>query len=312
MLEVIPEQGESKVKYFVSAFSAAALWGFMSIPLRAIQAWPAEDILYYRILTSMVLIWGFILLFRRKQLRTDRSYLQAMGPSEQRRLVGLTVLASFLIMSNWFAFIYAVNYISVQSAAFAYMICPLLTTVAAFFLLKEELSKLKLAGLVVALISVLMLMQGSLIEVVWSVSVALFYALYLVVQRVIKRVDKLNLLAIQITICSLFIIPFLIIQGHEVPVSFVFWSNMIIIAGVFTIIPLYLSMYALNGLSSSTTGILIYINPIIAFFVAIFYFNESVSLFKLAAYGVLLVAVMLFNWEFLKGNKPASQNKSLN
>lgn len=260
----------------------------------------------------MVLIWGFILLFRRKQLRTDRSYLQAMGPSEQRRLVGLTVLASFLIMSNWFAFIYAVNYISVQSAAFAYMICPLLTTVAAFFLLKEELSKLKLAGLVVALISVLMLMQGSLIEVVWSVSVALFYALYLVVQRVIKRVDKLNLLAIQITICSLFIIPFLIIQGHEVPVSFVFWSNMIIIAGVFTIIPLYLSMYALNGLSSSTTGILIYINPIIAFFVAIFYFNESVSLFKLAAYGVLLVAVMLFNWEFLKGNKPASQNKSLN
>src|SRR5690606_14399744 len=142
-------------------------------------------ILYYRILSSMILIWTFILLFRRKQWRADRNYIQAMGPTEKKRLLGLTVLASLLIMANWFTFIYAVNYISVQSAAFAYMICPLLTTVAAFFLLKEELSRLKQAGLIVALVSVLMLVQGSLIEVIWSVSIALFYALYLVVQRVI-------------------------------------------------------------------------------------------------------------------------------
>lgn len=312
--ETVPDgttgQADNKVKYFVSAFSAAALWGFMSIPLRAIQTWPAEDILYYRILSSMVLIWAFILLFRRQQWRADRNYIQAMGSTEKKRLLGLTVLASLLIMANWFTFIYAVNYISVQSAAFAYMICPLLTTVAAFFLLKEELSRLKQAGLIVALVSVLMLVQGSLIEVIWSVSIALFYALYLVVQRVIQRVDKLNLLAVQISICSLFIIPFLTIQGHEMPQSFVFWSNIIIIAVIFTIIPLYLSMFSLNGLSSSTTGILIYINPIIAFLVAIFYFHESVNTIKLTAYGILLIAVVLFNWEFLQGNNRTSQNKS--
>lgn len=304
------EENQGKLKYFVSAFSAAALWGFMSIPLRLIKAWPAEDILYYRILSSVVLIWIFILIFRKKQLHADLKYLKTLGPTEKKRLFWLSLIASFLIMGNWFTYIYAVNNISVQSAAFAYMVCPLITTVAAYFILKESLSTLKKIGLIVALISVLMLLQGSWIEVLWSISVALLYALYLVVQRVIKHVDKLNLLAVQISICSLFILPLLLVQGHAVPVSLTFWTNIIIIAVVFTIIPLYLSMFALNGISSSTTGILIYINPIIAFLVAIFYFHEEVDAVKLIAYGILLIAVVLFNWEFLQQINKAGQNKS--
>ncbi len=211
------------------------------------------------------------------------------------------VLASFLIMGNWFTYIYAVNHISVQSAAFAYMVCPLLTTLAGYLILREGLSRLKKIGLVIALVSVLMLAQGSLIEVIWSVAVALLYALYLVVQRVIQYVDKLNLLAVQITLCSLVTIPLLLMGGSGLPEATVFWWNITVIAVLFTIIPLYMSMYALNGISSSTAGILIYINPIIAFAVAIFYFHEPVSLTRLTAYGILLISIVLFNWEFVRG-----------
>lgn len=232
-------------------------------------------------------------------------YIRALGRSDKKRLLYLTLLASFLIMGNWFTYIYAVNHISVQSAAFAYMVCPLLTTLAGYLILKEQLSPLKKVGLVIALLSVVLLAQGSLVEVIWSVAVALLYALYLVVQRVIQHVDKLNLLAVQITLCSLVILPFVLFggssSGNILPEAPVFWWNITIIAVIFTIIPLYMSMYALNGISSSTAGILIYINPIIAFGVAIFYFEEPVSLIKVLAYGILLISVVLFNWEFVQG-----------
>ena len=291
---------QGRLKYFAAAAIAAALWGFMSISLRAIQQWPSEDILYYRIFVSTVLIWPFILLFRRKKLNSSLRHLQSVSPAHRRRLIILTVIASLLIMGNWFTFIYAVNRVSIQSAAFAYLVCPLLTTLSAFFILKERLTGLKKIALAIALVSVILLARGSLHDVAWSVGIASFYALYLVVQRVIQQVDRLFILAVQLTLCSLLILPFLLSQHHPVPDSPVFWTNMTVIAVVFTIIPLYLSLYALNGISSTTVGILVYINPIIAFVIAVTYFNEPVLPYQLLAYLVLFFAVFLFNWGALQ------------
>src|SRR5690606_21733862 len=121
---------QGRLKYFAAAFFAAVLWGFMAIPLRAIQQWPSEDILYYRIFVSTALIWPFMLFFRRRKLNDSVRYLQSVSPKRRRQLASLTVMASLLIMGNWFTFIYAVNHVSIQSAAFAYLVCPLLTTLS--------------------------------------------------------------------------------------------------------------------------------------------------------------------------------------
>lgn len=291
---------QGRLTYFAAAFFAAVLWGFMAIPLRAIQEWPAEDILYYRIFVSSILIWPFIFLFRRKKLSASAHYLQSAPPAIRKRLIMLTVIASLLIMGNWFTFIYAVNNVSIQSAAFAYLVCPLLTTLAAFLLLKERLTGQKKVAIGIALVSVALLARGSLQDVAWSVGIASLYALYLVAQRVIQHVDRLVVLAAQLTICSLLILPFLLWQHHPLPTSPTFWINITIISIFFTIIPLYMSLYALNGISSTTVAILIYINPIIAFIIAVVYFHEPVYTYQLLAYVVLFFAVFLFNWGALQ------------
>lgn len=291
---------QGRLKYFAAAFFAAVLWGFMAIPLRAIQKWPAEDILYYRIFVSTALIWPFIIAFRNKQLSASVHHVQSGTPTLRIRLIVLTVTASLLITGNWFTFIYAVNHVSIQSAAFAYLVCPLLTALAAFLFLKERLTIFKKIAFSIALGSVILLAQGSLHDVAWSVGIASFYALYLVSQRIIKHVDKLVVLAVQLTLCSLFTLPFLLWQGHPLPISATFWINITVIAVFFTIIPLYMSLYALNGISSTTVGILIYINPIISFAIAVMYFHEPVHTYQLLAYLVLFLAVFLFNWEALR------------
>ncbi len=291
---------ESRKTYFFAAFLAPLIWGFMSIPVRWLKGWPADDILNFRILSGLVILWMYILVFRKKVLHQDIKHFTSLPLTGRKRAIMLTLFASICIFGNWYTYIYAINYISVQSAAFGYMICPLITTFTAFIVLKEKLNTWKWTALAFALVSVSLLASGSLIDGMWSLAIAALYAFYLISGRVLQGFDKLNVLAIQLSICSLFIIPILLLQGHPIPQGYVFWTSIILIAVVFTIIPLFLSMYALTRISSGTTGVLLYVNPIIAFLLAIFYFREPVDPHKYIAYGILIMAIILFNFQTLQ------------
>lgn len=291
-------------RYFSAAFLAPLIWGFMSIPVRWIKNYPAEDILYYRILVALFLLGIGTLLFRRQALRQDLALYKQLSLVEKRTAIRLVLLASALIFANWFTYIYTINAISIQAAAFAYLICPLITAIFAFLILKEKLSHLKKWALALALLSATMLATGSLTDTLWSIIIAAPFALYLIIQRVSKSFDKLNTLALQLCICALFVIPRLFINQHTIPTDPFFWGSITLIAVVFTIIPLFFSMYALTGISSTTSGILLYVNPIIAFSLAVLYFNEAVDPHKFLAYGLILLAILLFNGAVIKKIKP--------
>jgi len=302
---------KSNFRYFFAGILSFAIWGFFSIPLRNLKAYPSEEILYYRIFTSLVFIWLAIFIFRKKQLKADLDYLRSIEV-RKKRIILLQLAASTLLLSgNWYTYIYAVNNVSLQSAAFAYMVCPLITAFGGFIILKEELSRLKLVSLGIALLSILLLATGSLTEVFWSVVIASLYAFYLIIQRKMQNLDKLNVLAVQIALAVLWMLPVYLGKHAGTPNDPWFWGNIIVIAVFFTIIPLFMSLYSLIGIPSSTLGIIIYINPIIAFTVAIFYFGEEVDVHRLFAYGLLLVSVIVFNWGILKDILTFKGNKNI-
>ena len=291
---------KSKSRYLLAAFLSVAIWGFFSIPLRNLRAFPSEEILYYRIFTSLVVIWLAIFLFRRKELKQDIQYYKSTLPAAKKIIVYQIIGATILLTLNWYTFIYAINNVSIKSGAFAYMVCPLITAFGGYLILKEALSKLKLASLAIACISIIMLATGSFIEVLWSVIIAALYAFYLIIQRKMQHLDKLNVLALQITLAVILMLPFYIYHHENFPQGMWFWGHIVVIAALFTVIPLFLSLYALIGIPSSTLGIIIYLNPIIAFTVAVLYFDEHISAHQLFAYLLLLSAVFLFNWNLIK------------
>ncbi len=290
---------ESRLKYFIAALTATALWGFFSIPLRMLKAYPSDQILHYRILTSLSITWLIISLFRRKKLKEDIDRLKNLAPKRRKKVIVLTLLAGVLVTTNWFTFIYAVNHVSLTSAAFAYMVCPLLTAMGGFVLLKEHLTPIKLLAIGIALVSILILAQGSVRDVWWSVIIASLYAGYLIIQRVVVEIDKFNMLGLQLLLSTLLMLPLFIYHHDPFPSDTYFWTLIVIISVVFTIIPLFLSLYSLIGLPSSTMGILIYANPLVAFAVAFFYFQEPINQQQLTAYLLLLVAVVVFNWAMI-------------
>lgn len=115
-----------------------------------------------------------------------------------------------------------------------------------------------------------------------------------------SRSDKFNMLAVHLLIAAVFMLPLYIHSFKAIPLDLNFWINIVIISVFFTIIPLFLSLYALIGMPSSTIGIIIYLNPIVAFAVAFFYFHEDISMQQVYAYTLLLAAVAVFNWGVIK------------
>ncbi len=284
----------------LAALSANIIWGFMSIPLRLIKSYDADQILYYRIIVSFLISGLVVVFFNRKKLKTDIVYLSSIKGKNFSNLAILILVSGVFITLNWFTFIYVVNSVNLKSAAFAYMICPLITALGGFLLLKEELSKLKVIGIAIAVVSIFILATGLIHEVLWSIITAAFYAFFLIIQRKIQSINKLNMLAFQMVVALCLIIPMFFVFPQPVPTETAFWVNILIISSVFTVLPLLLSLIALTSLPSSTVGILIYINPVVAFSVAFFYFDERIQANQVFAYSLLVCAIVIFNFKIIK------------
>ena len=133
-------------------------------------------------------------------------------------------------------------------------------------------------------------------DLLYSVVVAFSYALYLVSQRKDYGTDRFLLLSGQVLFSALLLLACYPHFHGPVPQETRFYGLIAIIAVCFTIFPLFLNLYALKGLRSSTVGILLNINPLVGFILSITIFGEKVDVQQLLSYGTILVAVALFNW----------------
>jgi chloramphenicol-sensitive protein RarD len=129
----------------------------------------------------------------------------------------------------------------------------------------------------------------------------------LVSQRKNSELDKFLVLNIQLLFISLLILPFYPKYSGAIPTEPLFFTCLFCIVVFFTIIPLFLNLYALKGINSSTVGILMYINPIINFYLAIFYFKEQVTVLQMVSYSLILMSIIVFNKNIIFGKKHKSQ-----
>lgn len=289
-------------KHYAAAITAFAMWGFFSFGLKPIHDYPSLDILFYRVFLCVGLMLIINLLFRRNVVAQTFASLKELAPTEKKNLALQIFVSSLLLSANWFFFIYVMNHISVKAASLAYLICPILTTVFAFILLKERLTKTQWGAVVLSLIACAMLSLDSYRDILYSLIVATTYALYLVVQKRIGAIDRFLLLSLQLGITAIILLPFYPTQSGPLPGEARFYMYIGIIAVLFTIIPMFLNLFALKKINSSTIGILMYINPVINFLLAVLYYGEKISATQILAYVLILAAIIVFNAKSLRLN----------
>lgn len=295
-------------KFYGAAVAAYVIWGFIPFPLKALSDYPSGQILYFRILFSMVALLLVNVFFNRQGLRDTIALYQQGTAKEKRQFLLIMPLSGVLLAVNWFVFIYVVNQIDIQTGSFSYLLCPILTALLGFMLLKEKLRANQWVAIGISLLSCLLIGTGSLVNLSFSLLIALSYAFYLITQRVLKQYDKIVLLTISLTVTTMLIGPFYqyFNAGHQLGLDWYFFGVIAIIGLVFTVLPLFLNLYALQELKSATVGILLYINPIINFTMAFLYFQETTSPQKALAYVLILVSIIIYNLNFKKKEKQVS------
>ncbi|PVY39312.1 EamA family transporter [Pontibacter virosus] len=290
--------------YYAAGIAAFVIWGFIPFPLKALADYPSGQILFFRVALSVILLLLITVLFRRKNLMQTIMQVKASKPREARKFLLYTFLGGSLLTINWLTFIYVINHINIQTGSFSYLLCPILTAVLGFTLLKEELRPNQWVAIGLSALSCVLIGTGELTSLLFSLLIALSYAFYLITQRLLKVYDKIVLLTLQLVLSFVFIAPFyeqfkgsseVVLDGH-------FFLMTGILSAVFTVLPLFLNLYALKELTSGTIGILMYINPILNFVVAFLYFNEETTAVKVAAYVLIFISVIIYNIN-LKGRK---------
>src|SRR5260221_10094615 len=88
-------------KHYAAAIAAFVGWGFFSIPLRALQHYPAGEILYFRILFSALIMLVIVFAFKREDWRKDWSALNALSKPERNKVILLTLAGGVLLSVNW-------------------------------------------------------------------------------------------------------------------------------------------------------------------------------------------------------------------
>lgn len=300
-----------QIKYYASALFSFIVWGMFSLVLRPLSAYASLDILLYRVFFAVGAILLISFLFRAKITKENIQLIRALPLREKGAVLLHAVCSALMLSLNWFLYIYVMNNVSVNATSLAYLICPIITTVLASIFLKEKLNGGQWLAVGISVYACMMLAYGHFMDMLYSVVIAFSYATYLVLQKRNNRLDKFFTLNLHIVLTAILLLPLLYILPGGVTHGVDFYSYVLLIAVLFTIVPLFLNMYALKGLDSSVVGILLYINPTIAFLLAIFYFNEEINLVQVLAYALIFLAVLIFNVAYIRQYRQVKREAAL-
>lgn len=279
--------------------SAYVLWGLLPIYLKLLTGVPAGEVLAHRILWSLVLLIGIVLIWRR-------------GPGIWRaargRTLGLLALSSALILVNWFVLIWAVLNGHVLEAALGYFINPLVNVALGVLVLHERVSAVQKAAVGVAAAGVLLLAVSGGGTIWISLTLAVSFALYGLVRKVVD-IDALGGLTVE----TLLLAPLaLLLLAGAAGDGGAAWGRdghtdlLLVLAGPATALPLLLFAAAARRMPYSTLGLLQYIAPSMSFLEAVLLFGEPVGPVHVATFALIWSGCALYAWDGLRRPKLAT------
>jgi len=274
------------------AFGLAAymMWGCFPLFFALFQGVPAFEVLIHRVIWSCAFLAGLItLLGRWSPVR------QALA--EPRRL-GRVLGCALLIALNWGLYIYSVETHHVLQASLGYFMTPLVNVALGMLVLRERMARLQgvAVALAVAAIALQLMMLG---ELPWiSLALAFSFGTYGLLRKQV-RLDGLSGLFVE----TLLLLPLaLMTLGWLAQAELSHFLEegrttlLLIASGVITALPLLAFAGAARRLRLATLGFLMYLNPTIQFFIALWVFHEPLPATQLTTFVLIWIALALYSW----------------
>ncbi|MDE1463000.1 DMT family transporter [Spartinivicinus poritis] len=197
----------------------------------------------------------------------------------------------------------AIQYASASLVVILLYLFPVFVMVLARFVFKEQLSKLKITALTIALVGVLFSVgltpEGSLIGILLSLTAALGYALYILLSNhfLTNKDIMVSTTYIFIGAAVTYTLAALVTSEVKLPQQTSGWlaiAGLIIFSTVLPIIALNLGNMIIGA---SDTAILSTLEPIVTIFLAVLILNEELNLYRIAGGFMVVAAVILISRE---------------
>ena len=268
--------------------AAYGLWGVLPIYFKAVDTVPAVDIVAHRI------IWSVPFLAALLSFGTGwREVRQAIAA---KKTLALLLLTSLLIAVNWLLYVYAVTSGHILAGSLGYYLNPLMNVLLGRLVLKETLSGLQWAAVVIAAAGIAALAAGALGQLWISLGLAVSFATYGLLRK-IAPVDSVAGLAIENGLLFPAALIWLLWGVAAGDPSFGSTTNqavLLALAGVVSTTPLLLFTGAARRLRYSTLGMLQFIAPTAQFLIAVLLYGEAFTVAHAIAFGAIWVALILY------------------
>lgn len=280
---------------FLFGIAAYLGWGFFPLYFKLLEPAGPKEILAHRIVWSAVFMALLLVALRRWRFLRDLA-------RRPKRLAAIA-LASVLIGLNWYGFIYGVSSRQVVEISLGYFITPLVSVVLGVLVLRERLRRTHWVAVAVGGVAVVV-QAVDLGRLPWlALMLAASFGLY----GLIKKQLGLPAAEGMFVESALLVLPalvylFVLIGSGDATVgtTSVAHTVLIVLAGVMTAIPLMSFAEAANRVPLTALGILQYIAPIMQFATGVLIFHEPMPPARLAAFGLVWLALAIFTWDGLR------------
>lgn len=225
---------------------------------------------------------------------------------EKRDLFKLAVCAVFGVAINQILFFEGLNLSTPINASIIITVIPVLILIFAHFILKEIITTLKVIGIILGASGAIMVILASgsgnfsgntLLGNLMIFTNAASWALYLVlIKPLMEKYDSVTVMKWVFFFGLIIVFPFTFSSftaSAFTTIPFNIWMSVAFVVFGATIIAYFLNNYSLKTVSPSVNGIYIYLQPLIASFVAILIGMDELSATDVIAAILIMAGVYL-------------------
>lgn len=285
----------------ITATAAYLLWGFMPVYIHSVSFADGREVLAQRILWSVPA--AFVVIAMIDGWRKGAGDLRAALNPKTLAMLGLSALC---VAGNWGFYIWAVGRGEVISAALAYFLAPIAQMLAGVWFFGERLRRLQTAALALATLGVVAYAFALGAPPWLSLALCASWTGYGLVRKQ-AAVPASTGFFIETLILTPPAIGILIYLAAQAPLAIATGPGhalLLALAGPVTALPLILFSFAVRRIRLTTMGVLQYITPSMQFLFGLF-MGEQVTALRLASFGVIWFALIVFTWDSLAGDRAA-------
>jgi drug/metabolite transporter (DMT)-like permease len=271
----------------VKIITAMLIWGSIGIFVRNTHLSSSEIAFLRGIIGSVFLIGASFLLKQKLSFRAIKENLI------------LLLLSGTALGVNWIFLFQAYKYTTVSNATLSYYFAPVFVMILAPFVLKEKLTLVKAASIIMAMIGLFLVVgvgnesSGSYnhpVGILYGLSAAAFYASVVLMNKFIKNLSGFETTLVQLMVAAIVLLPYVLVK-EDLSLAGISGTTIIlilIVGIVHTGIAYFLYFTSFRDLKGQTIAVLSYIDPISAVVFAAIFLGESMSLLQ-AIGGILIL-----------------------